>query len=87
MEVSSTSRMRECIADEKRAREIRDAIAEGHISYGMQTFDQSLMQLYKSNWLLMNCWCRHEPTTLASFYEVSAVLQRELGDQREKEVK
>ncbi len=44
----STSRMRECIADEKRAREIRDAIAEGHISYGMQTFDQSLMQLYKS---------------------------------------
>jgi twitching motility protein PilT len=44
----STSRMRECIADEKRAREIRDAIAEGHISYGMQTFDQSLMQLYKN---------------------------------------
>ncbi len=44
----STARLRECIADEKRAREIRDAIAEGHISYGMQTFDQSLMALYKS---------------------------------------
>lgn len=43
----STARMRECLADEKRTREIRDAIAEGHVSYGMQTFDQSLLQLYK----------------------------------------
>jgi twitching motility protein PilT len=45
----STARIRECIGDEQRIREIRDAIAEGHISYGMQTFDQSLMQLYKKN--------------------------------------
>lgn len=45
----STARIRECIGDELRIREIRDAIAEGHISYGMQTFDQSLMQLYKKN--------------------------------------
>lgn len=43
----STARMRECLADEKRTREIRDAIAEGHVSYGMQTFDQSLLQLFK----------------------------------------
>ncbi|MEW6137221.1 MAG: type IV pilus twitching motility protein PilT [Thermodesulfobacteriota bacterium] len=43
----STSRIRECIADERRQREIRDAIAEGAVSYGMQTFDQSLMQLFK----------------------------------------
>ncbi|MBM3299818.1 MAG: type IV pilus twitching motility protein PilT [Deltaproteobacteria bacterium] len=44
----STSRIRECVSDEKKQREIRDAIAEGHISYGMQTFDQSLMQLFKA---------------------------------------
>jgi Tfp pilus assembly pilus retraction ATPase PilT len=44
----STSRMRECIADEKRAREIRDAAAESR-NYGMQTFDQSLMQYTKAN--------------------------------------
>lgn len=44
----STSRIRECISEEARQREIRDAIAEGHINYGMQTFDQSLMQLFKS---------------------------------------
>lgn len=43
----STSRIRECISDERRQREIRDAIAEGAVSYGMQTFDQSLMQLFK----------------------------------------
>lgn len=43
----STARMRECLADENRIREIQDAIAEGHISYGMQTFDQSLLQLFK----------------------------------------
>jgi twitching motility protein PilT len=42
----STSRIRECVAEEQKTREIRDAIAEGHITYGMQTFDQSLMQLY-----------------------------------------
>jgi twitching motility protein PilT len=44
----STARIRECIADEMRTREVRDAIAEGHINYGMQTFDQSLMALYKA---------------------------------------
>jgi twitching motility protein PilT len=43
----STARIRECISDERRTREIRDAIAEGHVSYSMQTFDQSLMQLFK----------------------------------------
>lgn len=43
----STARIRECVAEEEKSREIRDAIAEGNISYGMQTFDQSLMQLFK----------------------------------------
>jgi twitching motility protein PilT len=44
----STSRIRECVGDEARLREIRDAIAEGHINYGMQTFDQSLLTLFKN---------------------------------------
>jgi twitching motility protein PilT len=44
----STSRIRECVCEEIRQREIRDAIAEGHINYGMQTFDQSLMALFKN---------------------------------------
>ena len=42
----ATSRIRECIDDEDKTKLIHDAIAQGFISYGMQTFDQSLMSLY-----------------------------------------
>jgi twitching motility protein PilT len=38
-----TARVREMIEDKDRTKEIPDAIAQGHQSYGMQTFDQSLM--------------------------------------------
>jgi twitching motility protein PilT len=40
----STARVRECIGDKDRTKEIHDAIAKGFSTYGMQTFDQSLMQ-------------------------------------------
>jgi twitching motility protein PilT len=45
----STARVRECIADKDRTKELHDAIAKGFTTYGMQTFDQSLMHLVKSN--------------------------------------
>ena len=45
----ATPRIRELIEDQDRTREMTEAIAEGHVSYGMQTFDQSLMQLYRSD--------------------------------------
>ena len=44
----STARIREYIADKDKLRDLRDVIAQGHITYGMQTFDQSLMALLKS---------------------------------------
>jgi twitching motility protein PilT len=44
----STARVRECIADKDRTKEISDAIAKGYTTYGMQTFDQSLMHHVKS---------------------------------------
>jgi twitching motility protein PilT len=44
----STARVRECIADKDRTKELHDAIARGFTTYGMQTFDQSLMHLVKS---------------------------------------
>ncbi|MDH3973378.1 MAG: type IV pilus twitching motility protein PilT [Deltaproteobacteria bacterium] len=47
----STSRIRECIAEEEKLKEIPDAIAAGHTMYGMQTFDQSLMGLLKKNFI------------------------------------
>jgi twitching motility protein PilT len=43
----STARIRECIADKERTKELPDAIAKGFTTYGMQTFDQSLMHLVK----------------------------------------
>jgi twitching motility protein PilT len=44
----ATGRVRELIEDKDRTKEIPEAIAQGHHSYGMQTFDQSLMTLLKS---------------------------------------
>lgn len=43
----ATQHIRELMQDEERLKEIREAIAAGHSSYGMQTFDQSLMSLVK----------------------------------------
>jgi twitching motility protein PilT len=44
----ATARVRELIEDKDRTKELSEAIAQGHLSYGMQTFDQSLMSLLKS---------------------------------------
>jgi twitching motility protein PilT len=44
----STARVRECISDKDRTKEIADAIAKGYTTYGMQSFDQSLMSHVKS---------------------------------------
>jgi twitching motility protein PilT len=41
-----TARIRECIDDKDKTKQIPEAISQGFVSYGMQTFDQSLMQLY-----------------------------------------
>ncbi len=43
----STGLIRELISDKERTKEIPDAINKGYTTYGMQSFDQSLMQLVK----------------------------------------
>ena len=45
----ANSRVREMIEDKDRTKEIPAAIAQSYITYGMQTFDQSLMMLFKQN--------------------------------------
>ncbi len=40
-----TPLIRDLIMDEQRTAEIRDVIADGHVQYGMQTFDQHLTEL------------------------------------------
>ena len=44
----STGLIRDCIINETKTSQIRDAIAAGTSQYGMQTFDQSLMHLYSA---------------------------------------
>ena len=43
-----TPYIRECIENKEKTKYIREQIALGTSQYGMQTFDQSLFQLYKS---------------------------------------
>jgi twitching motility protein PilT len=42
-----TARIRDCIADPTKTKEIRTAIEDGYLHYGMQTFDQCLYDLYQ----------------------------------------
>jgi twitching motility protein PilT len=44
----STARTRDLIDDKEKTKLLRDAIQQGFVSYGMQTFDQSLMSLYRN---------------------------------------
>jgi len=46
--LKATARVRELIEDKDRTKEIPEAIAQGHQTYGTQTFDQSLMSLVKN---------------------------------------
>lgn len=45
----ATARIRELLADASRFHELREAIAQGQRTYGMQTFDQALMGLLNKN--------------------------------------
>ncbi len=47
----STPYIRDCIIHPEKTRLIRDAIAQGRSQYGMQTFDQSLFDLYTNNFI------------------------------------
>jgi twitching motility protein PilT len=47
----STARVRECIAEKERNKELHDCIAKGYTTYGMQSFDQSMMSLVKQGFV------------------------------------
>lgn len=44
----ATAMIRDCIAEPEKTKLIPDAIAQGKVHYGMQTFDQSLYDLYSA---------------------------------------
>ena len=47
----STGRIRECIEDKEKTKDIVDAISKGHTTYGMQTFDQSIMDMLNKGFI------------------------------------
>jgi twitching motility protein PilT len=47
----TTGRIRECIDDKDKTKQIHEAIAQGVVAYGMQTFDQSLMELLTNKFI------------------------------------
>jgi twitching motility protein PilT len=47
----ATPYIQECIAEKDRTMLIRDAIAAGVSQYDMQTFDQSIYQLYRDGYI------------------------------------
>lgn len=50
----STGTVRDCIMDPRRTEQIEAAISEGVSQYGMQTFDQSLMRLYRDGLITLD---------------------------------
>jgi twitching motility protein PilT len=50
----STAYIRECIENKEKTKYIREQIALGTSQYNMQTFDQSLFQLYKSGLITLD---------------------------------
>jgi twitching motility protein PilT len=50
----STAYIRDCIENKEKTKFIREQIALGTSQYGMQTFDQSLFQLYKSGLITLD---------------------------------
>jgi twitching motility protein PilT len=49
----ATNFIRDCIENKDKTKLIHDAIAQGTSQYGMQTFDQSIYQLYKKDLISM----------------------------------
>jgi twitching motility protein PilT len=59
----STGLIRDCIINEEKTSQIREAVAAGNSQYGMQTFDQSLFHLYQSGLISMEEALRNSTNT------------------------
>jgi twitching motility protein PilT len=78
-----TQRIKELIEDQKRTREIRDAIANGRNPYGMMTFDQCLADLVQRKLITFE-QAVASSTTPADFKLLFSGIGRSVGDQREQ---
>jgi twitching motility protein PilT len=85
----STARVRECIGDKDKQKEISDAISKGFVTYGMQTFDQSLMQHIKNGLVTYDEALLHvsNPDDFALRFKGIASTSDSSWDEFEKEAK
>ncbi len=58
----NTETIRECLQHPEKTSQIRDVIADGVGQYGMQTFDQSLMSIYRRNLVTLEEALHHSTT-------------------------
>jgi Tfp pilus assembly pilus retraction ATPase PilT len=62
----NTAAIAQLIRTGDESQSIPDLIAEGQIQYGMQTFDQSLLELYKRGWISYE-WAVHYASNPSEF--------------------
>ena len=85
----ATTQVRECIIAPERTKEITDIIAAGTSQYGMQTFDQALMDLYRRE-LITYEEALHQATNADDFalkvrgIQSTSDMSQDAGGQREQ---
>lgn len=70
----ATGLIRDCIINEEKTSQIREAIAAGNTQYGMQTFDQSLFHLYQSGLITLEEALRHASNADEFRMRISGIL-------------
>ena len=82
----ASSLIRECILDETKTKQIRDFVAKGKLHYGMQTFDQCLLDLYKGG-LVSYDECLKAATNVEDFkLKVKGVTSGQDGEAEEEKL-
>ncbi|HVG34058.1 MAG TPA: type IV pilus twitching motility protein PilT [Pyrinomonadaceae bacterium] len=70
----ATGLIRDCIINEEKTSQIREAIAAGSTQYGMQSFDQSLFNLYQSGLITLEEALRHASNADEFRMRISGIL-------------
>ncbi|HEY6189680.1 MAG TPA: type IV pilus twitching motility protein PilT [Pyrinomonadaceae bacterium] len=70
----ATGLIRDCIINEEKTSQIREAIAAGNTQYGMQSFDQSLFHLYQSGLITLEEALRHASNADEFRMRISGIL-------------
>jgi twitching motility protein PilT len=84
----TTGLIRDCIINEEKTSQIRDALAAGTSQYGMQTFDQSLFRLFQSELITIDEALRNATNADEFKMRVAGILSGDqaIGDLERKNI-